>query len=721
MKRTLLLTSLLLAATMARAGEEDHAHGPDGRHLPPTQTTSNPESQLLSHHDLRIEGADGKSMLGCTVESKIWRKDKPSEIVHTEANAYEAENEVYGSHMTYRAPGEYVISEGITFPDGRKTTVEFPIIVAAEQAAAAEDEHAHGPNYLAIVGGILGVGAALVIAFRMGKRSGRGPMVAMLLLSGVLVTGPRAQESEAAHAHGPDGRHIIPMASKGSVGPKLPAYVGQAGSESQTKTVEGVKFTLTIENEETVPDPDVVQLSEQEVRLTGLKTAQVQVSPAAGGMYATGRVQANPNGRVIVNSRTGGRVLTLSALPGTEVRKGQVLAVLESTELADAQASMSAAIADQRQVAAAVQSARSAIAAAESRVATAERTLARQRQFAKAGEFSSPTLEAAKAEASRVAAELSSARTRLMATEATVGRLARGVASGVVAQRELDAARAEVALANTALGNAHRQDAVAKAALAREQGIAKQGLRDAKEVEQAAADLSQARAELTSRRSDLTRAIADQARAATALRISGDQVRLLGGRPGGGHRISITAPISGEVESRSVSLGETIASGQQLFELLNASVVWVICDIYEKDIRRVQIGQHVDVVADALPGLTFPGEIAFVHNEVEEKTRTTKVRVAINNPGERLKQNMFVRAQIGIESGRQVTVPTSAVQIVKGMSMVFLKQGEGVFRKHIVQVQSTLGDKTILRTELPPASVVVTDGSYQLAAIAGSR
>ncbi len=234
---------------------QPHRHGPDGRHIVTTEDAKGKSSFILSHHDMRIEGKDGKSLLGAQVESSISPKGKPGEVIHTEKNVYEPENEVYGSHMSYTSPGEYVITENVKLPDGKSLKVEFPVYVPAHEGSTAEPEHDHhGPNYLLIIGGIVVAGFALRYTYRLGRKSAgqsiAGLVVFSLVASTVSVRAFAQEKEEPGHMHGPDGRHIVTQAdADNAAGPQLKAFPGPNREESATKKVDGLKFVLSIENE----------------------------------------------------------------------------------------------------------------------------------------------------------------------------------------------------------------------------------------------------------------------------------------------------------------------------------------------------------------------------------------------------------------------------------------------------------------------------------------
>jgi hypothetical protein len=136
-----LLPSTLYAQEPEEAG---HMHGPDGRHIAVAETFGPAVGKsILSHHDLMITDTsrfsmkkEGAVVEGADVHSVIHKKGDPKAVIHKEHNSYEPENGVYGSHMMYKEPGEYVIIENVTLPGGKKYTLEFPIWVPGPTGAA---------------------------------------------------------------------------------------------------------------------------------------------------------------------------------------------------------------------------------------------------------------------------------------------------------------------------------------------------------------------------------------------------------------------------------------------------------------------------------------------------------------------------------------------------------------------------------------------------------
>lgn len=726
MKRLAVLGAFvsLVSLSWAEGEEPGHMHGPDGRHIVTAPAGGESGSFILSHHDMRIEGPDGKSITGAEVLSKITRATDAEKPIHTEKNVYEPENEVYGSHLTYTEPGEYLLAQEVKLPDGRNLKVEFPVYVPELAVVPAARDGDSGANPTLIAFAALAVVVGLAAAFLLGRKSAKSGAAAVLILAlgaSFVPLRAAAEEDEEGHMHGPDGRHIVTQEmAKGNGQPQLKAYPAPNQGEKATKTVDDIRFVLMIENEEMLPDPDLVSVSKAQAELIGLSTAKAETSSTSGGISTTGKVSANPNGVVIVNAPSSGKVVKLGALPGTSVLRGQLIAIIQSPDLGDAQSRHKLAQAAVGQAQAGVRISESEVQSAKSELRYAGQVLARQTRLAEAGEFASPTLEAAKSRAVREAAQLAQARIEVEKLSRQAERLRTGVVSGVVAQKDLDLAEADLKQAESRLSEGERQAKLSEEALEREAKISRQGIRTSKEVDSARSTMQQKELSLGIAERRLVQARASLRAAQAELSAAKDQIKLLGGTPSSGSLVSVYSPIDAEVEHRFVSLGQTLSEGEKLYDLLNADVVWVLADVFESDIPRVKVGQKVEVVAEAYPGQVHAGWIAFVHNEVNPETRTTPVRIEIRNPGERLKQNMFVQVSLGTDSQSSVAVPTSAVQKDKGLSVVFVEEKEGVFRKSVVRVKRTIGGRALV-DGIAAGRKVATSGSFQLLSMAGGQ
>lgn len=116
-------------------------------------------------------------------------------------------------------------------------------------------------------------------------------------------------------------------------------------------------------------------------------------------------------------------------------------------------------------------------------------------------------------------------------------------------------------------------------------------------------------------------------------------------------RQTILSPISGIVTAKNILEGQSVMEGMDLYTIADLSVVWMSAFVYESDISRIKVGQHVSLVVHGIPGRVFDGEISFVSPVLDQSTRTVRVRADIPNPGRDLKPGMYVDAEISASSG----------------------------------------------------------------------
>ena len=113
--------------------------------------------------------------------------------------------------------------------------------------------------------------------------------------------------------------------------------------------------------------------------------------------------------------------------------------------------------------------------------------------------------------------------------------------------------------------------------------------------------------------------------------------------------LEILAPADGFVIEKGIVQGQMVDAGMKLYRLADLGIVWVFAQVYEQDLPYVQLGQEATVKLSSLPDREFRGRVTYVYPNVDEKTRTAKVRLEFENPGYFLKPGMFVSAQITAE------------------------------------------------------------------------
>jgi Cu(I)/Ag(I) efflux system membrane fusion protein len=147
------------------------------------------------------------------------------------------------------------------------------------------------------------------------------------------------------------------------------------------------------------------------------------------------------------------------------------------------------------------------------------------------------------------------------------------------------------------------------------------------------------------------------------------------------------APRDGIVLERNVVDGMRMASGDSLFRLADISTIWVLADVPEGDLAAIRIGAPATIRLRGRPGTEFVGKVGLIYPQVAEATRSTKVRIEIDNRAGMLLPNMYADVEIGSgEVAPALTVPESAVIDTGTRRVVILDLGEGRFEPREVRL-----------------------------------
>ena len=157
------------------------------------------------------------------------------------------------------------------------------------------------------------------------------------------------------------------------------------------------------------------------------------------------------------------------------------------------------------------------------------------------------------------------------------------------------------------------------------------------------------------------------------------QIAAIEKRDSASDQVEINAPIGGVVIEKLRKQGDYVQEGSGIYVLADLSRLWVKLDAYEKDLPWIRYGQDVEIEAEALPGKTLQGTIAFIDPMVNPRTRTVGVRVNVDNTAGLLKPGMFVRSLVRsqIASEGRVMDPALAGKWISPMHPEVVKDGPG--------------------------------------------
>ena len=179
--------------------------------------------------------------------------------------------------------------------------------------------------------------------------------------------------------------------------------------------------------------------------------------------------------------------------------------------------------------------------------------------------------------------------------------------------------------------------------------------------------------------------------------------------------IEVRSPVSGTIIERMVSPGAVVAPSDSLYVISDLRSLWVIAQVPEQHLSSLRNGLAVEVSVRAYPGKTFPARITYIGDALDPETRTVEVRCELNNPGRRLKREMFATLTISAGGGREVVVaPLAALQNVDGQEILFVPEGESSFRARRVQVGRHSDSVVEIVSGLQADEKVVVNGAFQL-------
>jgi cobalt-zinc-cadmium efflux system membrane fusion protein len=180
--------------------------------------------------------------------------------------------------------------------------------------------------------------------------------------------------------------------------------------------------------------------------------------------------------------------------------------------------------------------------------------------------------------------------------------------------------------------------------------------------------------------------------------------------------IPLLSPIAGEIVERDVGPGQLLQAGTtQAFVISDMSTVWVLANVYQSDLAFVRVGDDVTIQSDSYPD-SFHGKISFVSPALDPITRTLQARIVVDNPGEKLKNNMYVTAKVTAGSiENAVSVPDASIlRDDENQPFVYVANASNEFGRRSVDIGQSQDGQTQILKGLNPGERVAGDGSLFL-------
>lgn len=184
--------------------------------------------------------------------------------------------------------------------------------------------------------------------------------------------------------------------------------------------------------------------------------------------------------------------------------------------------------------------------------------------------------------------------------------------------------------------------------------------------------------------------------------------------------VAVPAPSSGTITARTVNPGEVIEANKELMRVTDLSTVWVVGQVYEKDLATVRVGSGANITSDAYPGQVFRGRVTYVDPKIDTATRTAQVRIEMTNPRQMFKIGMYVNVAFGALGTAEKTmpvIPKDVVQTISNQQFVFVatdKPNEFIMRP--VRLGSESNGFYPVLEGVNVGDRIVTQGSFLLRA-----
>ena len=216
--------------------------------------------------------------------------------------------------------------------------------------------------------------------------------------------------------------------------------------------------------------------------------------------------------------------------------------------------------------------------------------------------------------------------------------------------------------------------------------------------------------------SEVAKEQAHVARNEEALRVLGVDVHESDSYGDMSSRIPIKTPLSGTVIERHLTEGQFVQpDSNPLLTIADLSSVWVLADIFERDLHRVQVGQKAEVTTEAYPENQFVARVSYISEVIDPATRTVKVRFLVSNPGPKLKPEMFASLKLFLdESVRGLTVPVKAVFTESGRNFVYVRVNNREFARRQVEIAPDGTARLRVSSGLKVGDKIVSEGAVLL-------
>ena len=176
--------------------------------------------------------------------------------------------------------------------------------------------------------------------------------------------------------------------------------------------------------------------------------------------------------------------------------------------------------------------------------------------------------------------------------------------------------------------------------------------------------------------------------------------------------LPIHSPGTGTVIKKVAVAGMRVNPGDELYTIADLSRIWVQADIYEYELPSIKPGQTAKVTLSYDPRTVLTARVGFIYPTLDPQTRTAKVRFELENPGERLKPDMYANVELKIPLGTRLAIPREAILESGERQVIFIHHGGGKLEWRNVKLGVQAGDWVEVAEGLKEGDHIVTSANF---------
>ncbi|MEQ9398936.1 MAG: efflux RND transporter periplasmic adaptor subunit [Longimicrobiales bacterium] len=178
--------------------------------------------------------------------------------------------------------------------------------------------------------------------------------------------------------------------------------------------------------------------------------------------------------------------------------------------------------------------------------------------------------------------------------------------------------------------------------------------------------------------------------------------------------LTLYAPVSGIVMEKDVFSGQAFQPGKNLYMIADLSQIWLSAEVFEADAGMIREGMPADITIAAIPGRSFSGRVEYVYPTLEDRTRSMRARISLDNPGGQLKPGMYATVRFTADLGETLTLPSSAVLQSGERAIAFVDMGGGELMPHELTLGVRGQGHVQVIAGVEPGQRVVTSAQFLL-------